>query len=104
MAGLLSIGARAVTANYLALNTVSHNIANANTAGFKTSRAEFADVVSKSLKGVLGGNQIGGARLVKGELGVGVDIAADCCNIGQKSGIKRSVKGRVGRRHREHPG
>lgn len=35
------------------------NIANANTVGFKTSRPEFQDVVAKSLKGLLGGNQIG---------------------------------------------
>lgn len=42
-----------------ALAVYGDNIANANTVGFKTSRAEFQDVVSKSLKGVLGGNQIG---------------------------------------------
>jgi flagellar hook-associated protein 1 FlgK len=34
MAGLLSIGARAMTANQAALNTVSQNIANANTPGY----------------------------------------------------------------------
>ncbi len=40
------------------------NIANANTTGFKVSRPEFQDVVAKSLKGLLGGNQIGrGTRL-----------------------------------------
>src|SRR6185437_11310848 len=32
---------------------------NANTTGFKASRAEFADIIAKNLKGVLGGNQIG---------------------------------------------
>ncbi|MFN8944578.1 MAG: flagellar hook protein FlgE, partial [Pseudobdellovibrionaceae bacterium] len=35
------------------------NIANANTVGFKASRAEFQDIISKNLKGILGGNQIG---------------------------------------------
>lgn len=40
------------------------NIANANTNGFKVSRPEFQDVIAKSLKGLLGGNQIGrGTRL-----------------------------------------
>ncbi|MEN9723563.1 MAG: hypothetical protein RJB38_1549, partial [Pseudomonadota bacterium] len=40
------------------------NIANANTTGFKTSRPEFQDLVASSLKGMLGGNQIGrGTRL-----------------------------------------
>ncbi len=42
-----------------ALSIYGDNIANANTTGFKVSRPEFQDVVSKSLKGLLGGNQIG---------------------------------------------
>ncbi|MGE4106919.1 MAG: flagellar hook protein FlgE [Bacteriovoracia bacterium] len=42
-----------------ALSIYGDNIANANTVGFKTSRPEFQDVVAKSLKGILGGNQIG---------------------------------------------
>ncbi|MGK5081696.1 flagellar hook protein FlgE [Bdellovibrionota bacterium FG-1] len=47
-----------------ALSIYGDNIANAQTNGFKTSRPEFQDVVAKSLKGVLGGNQIGrGTRL-----------------------------------------
>jgi flagellar hook protein FlgE len=47
-----------------ALSIYGDNIANANTAGFKVSRPEFQDVVAKSLKGLMGGNQIGrGTRL-----------------------------------------
>jgi flagellar hook protein FlgE len=42
-----------------ALGVIGDNIANANTTGFKASRAEFQDIVAKSLKGILGGNQIG---------------------------------------------
>lgn len=42
-----------------ALSIYGDNIANANTVGFKVSRPEFQDVVAKSLKGLLGGNQIG---------------------------------------------
>jgi flagellar hook protein FlgE len=42
-----------------ALAIYGDNIANAQTTGFKTSRPEFQDVVAKSLKGLLGGNQIG---------------------------------------------
>ena len=34
-----------------ALDVVGNNIANANTVGFKTARAEFADVFAKSLSG-----------------------------------------------------
>lgn len=47
-----------------ALAIYGDNLANANTTGFKVSRPEFQDVVAKSLKGLLGGNQIGrGTRL-----------------------------------------
>src|SRR5262245_22416437 len=47
-----------------ALSIYGDNSANANTTGFKVSRPEFQDVVAKSLKGLLGGNQIGrGTRL-----------------------------------------
>lgn len=47
-----------------ALSVVADNIANASTNGFKASRAEFQDLLSRSLKGVYGGNQIGrGAKL-----------------------------------------
>lgn len=47
-----------------ALSIFGDNIANASTIGFKVSRPEFQDVIAKSLKGALGGNQIGrGVRL-----------------------------------------
>ena len=47
-----------------ALSIYSDNLANANTTGYKVSRPEFQDVIAKSLKGLLGGNQIGrGVRL-----------------------------------------
>ncbi len=48
-------GINAATAD---LNVISNNIANASTVGFKTSRAEFADVFATSLLGA-GGNAIG---------------------------------------------
>jgi flagellar hook protein FlgE len=41
------------------LGVTADNIANANTTGFKSSRAEFQDIIAKNLKGILGGNQIG---------------------------------------------
>ena len=67
--GILSsmyTGVSGIQANGEALGVISDNIANANTVGFKTSRAEFADVVSKSLKGVLGGHQIGRGTKLNG--------------------------------------
>lgn len=46
------------------LSVVADNIANASTNGFKASRSEFQDLLSRSLKGAYGGNQIGrGAKL-----------------------------------------
>ena len=67
--GILSsmyTGVTGIQANGEALGVISDNIANANTVGFKTSRAEFADVVAKSLKGILGGNQIGRGTKLNG--------------------------------------
>ncbi|HEY8278955.1 MAG TPA: flagellar hook protein FlgE [Bdellovibrionota bacterium] len=67
--GILSsmyTGVSGIQANGEALGIISDNIANANTTGFKTSRAEFADVVAKSLKGILGGNQIGRGTKLNG--------------------------------------
>lgn len=47
-----------------ALGVTANNIANASTNGFKHSRAEFQDLMSKSLRGIFGGNQIGrGAKV-----------------------------------------
>lgn len=65
--GILSsmyTGVSGLKAQGEALSVYGDNLANANTIGFKTSRPEFQDVVAKSLKGLLGGNQIGrGTRL-----------------------------------------
>src|ERR1035438_10703684 len=55
----LFTGVSGLAAQGEALGVVGDNIANANTTGFKASRAEFQDIISKSLKGILGGNQIG---------------------------------------------
>lgn len=60
--GILSslyTGVSGLSAQGEALGVIGDNIANANTVGFKASRAEFQDIVAKSLKGILGGNQIG---------------------------------------------
>lgn len=55
----LFTGVSGLSAQGQALGVVADNIANANTTGFKASRAEFQDIISKNLKGILGGNQIG---------------------------------------------
>ncbi len=55
----LNTGVTGLRASGDAMNVVSNNIANANTVGFKNSRAEFQDLLSRSLKGIDGGDQIG---------------------------------------------
>jgi len=55
----LYTGVSGLSAQGQALGVIGDNIANANTTGFKGSRAEFADIMAKNLKGILGGNQIG---------------------------------------------
>jgi flagellar hook protein FlgE len=60
--GILSslyTGVSGMSAQGEALGVIADNIANANTIGFKASRAEFQDIISKNLKGISGGNQIG---------------------------------------------
>src|SRR4051794_6814834 len=58
----LNTGATGLSANGEALGVVSDNIANANTIGFKRSRANFQDMVASAGKSEL--TQIGaGSRL-----------------------------------------
>jgi len=60
--GILSsfnIGVSGLQAAGSAMSVTGDNIANAGTFGFKGSRAEFQDLLSKSLKGIDGGDQIG---------------------------------------------
>lgn len=52
-------GVSGMAAQGEALGVTADNIANSNTTGFKASRAEFQDVMSRSLKGLDGGNQLG---------------------------------------------
>lgn len=62
----LNTGATGLSANGEALGVVSDNIANANTIGFKRSRANFQDMVASAGKSEL--NQVGaGSRLGKVE-------------------------------------
>jgi flagellar hook protein FlgE len=41
------------------MSVVGNNIANSNTVGFKASYTSFADILSQSLGGAVGGNQVG---------------------------------------------
>ena len=48
----LNTGRDTMISHGLALATVSDNIANSNTVGFKTNRAEFADLLAESIGGL----------------------------------------------------
>ena len=60
--GLLSsfnVGVSGLHAAGSSMTVIGDNIANAGTFGYKKSRAEFQDMLAKSLKGIDGGDQIG---------------------------------------------
>lgn len=62
MAGLLGslyTGNTGLHASSIGVSVVGDNIANANTTGFKTSRAHFEDLVSEFIVGTTGTNQVG---------------------------------------------
>jgi flagellar hook protein FlgE len=54
-----NIGITGLNAAGSSMSVVGDNIANAGTFGFKSSRAEFQDMLASSLKGIDGGDQIG---------------------------------------------
>lgn len=60
----LNTGVSGLRAQGTAMGIIGDNIANAGTTAYKSSRAEFQDVIAQNLKGILGGNQIGrGVRI-----------------------------------------
>ena len=57
-------GISGLNANTNAMSVIGNNIANANTSGFKSGRANFSDVISQSLSSGSNPNQIGrGAQI-----------------------------------------
>jgi len=59
MLSSLWTGISGLDANGSAMGVIGNNIANVNTVGFKGSSMAFADILSQSLTGASGGNQIG---------------------------------------------
>jgi flagellar hook protein FlgE len=54
-----NIGVSGLNAAGQSMGVIGDNIANAGTHGFKSSRAEFQDMLANSLKGIDGGDQMG---------------------------------------------
>ena len=59
MLSSLWTGISGLDANGAAMGVIGNNIANVNTIGFKGSAAAFSDILSQTLMGTNGGNQIG---------------------------------------------
>ncbi len=54
-----NVGVSGLHAAGQSMSVIGDNIANSQTFGFKSSRAEFQDMLANSLKGIDGGDQIG---------------------------------------------
>ena len=59
MLSSLYSGVTGLNAAGYSMSVVGNNIANSNTVGFKASYTSFADILSQSLGGAVGGNQVG---------------------------------------------
>lgn len=70
-------------AQQLFMDTISNNLANVNTNGYKTSRVEFQDLVYESLKEPGTTNQEGSVAPVGVEVGLGVKPGATEKNFEQ---------------------
>jgi flagellar basal-body rod protein FlgG len=72
----LNSGATGMQAQQLNLNTISNNLANVNTTGFKRSKIEFQDLIYQKPRAV--GTEAGGGELVPTgvEMGNGTKVVA----------------------------
>lgn len=84
----MNAGVSGINASSTQISLIADNIANVNTPGFKTSRADFQDVLSGNLGGVGGAGQVGAGTRVDGvtqsftqgaleSTGVTTDLAVD---------------------------
>ena len=69
----LYIGATGMNAQQQNIDTVANNLANVNTAGFKRGRAEFSDLVYRSVELAGAAN---GARAADSRMGMGTMVSA----------------------------
>ena len=73
----LAIGATGMIAQQLNVETISNNIANATTTGFKRQRAEFQDLLYQNLRRIGSTSSDAGTVVPTGvQVGAGVRIAA----------------------------
>jgi flagellar hook protein FlgE len=84
MIGSLISGLSGVRSNQTMLEVIGNNIANANTIGYKSSRATFSDILSRTLRS-------GSAVQAPMQIGRGVQVAAIANLIGQ-GGIQETTR------------
>lgn len=73
----LAIAATGMNAQQLNVEVIANNISNVNTTGFKSSRAEFSDLLYQAERAQAVPNQIGSSPVPEGAmLGLGVRTAA----------------------------
>ena len=68
----LYTAATGMEAQQTKMDTISHNLANANTAGFKKSRVEFEDLLSETVRGAGVPTAQGGTEPTALQVGLGV--------------------------------
>jgi len=73
----LAIGATGMLAQQLNVETISNNIANSSTTGFKKQRAEFQDLLYQNLRRIGSNSSDAGTVVPTGvQIGAGVRVAA----------------------------
>ena len=81
---LLAVAATGLAAQQLHVDTISHNLANMTTTGYKAERAEFQDLLYQDLKRVGSNSTDQGTVLPVGlQIGLGVKTGAIGRNTGQ---------------------
>jgi flagellar basal-body rod protein FlgG len=79
----LYTAATGMEAQQLRMDVISHNLANANTAGFKRQRAEFEDLLSETLRGAGAPAANGGTPPSPLQVGLGVRPGATTRSFSQ---------------------
>jgi flagellar hook protein FlgE len=84
MLSSLSSGVSGIQAFQEEMDVISNNIANVNTPGYKSSRADFADAFSQTLRGASGASGTAGATPAI-QVGSGVMVAGVTSNFSSGS-------------------
>ncbi len=79
----LYTAATGMEAQQLKMDVISNNLANTNTTGFKKVRAEFADLLSETIRGGEAPDPRGGTNPTPLQCGMGVRTGSTTRNYGQ---------------------